>query len=444
MRAQVQSLFTLASKWAKDAPPGKRIVLFIHGGMVTLKNAERTADGLTRIIKDPATYPMFINWEAGPFSSYLRHLAYERNGVSYRGTSIAFPTTLGSPLILLSDLGRGISRLPINAILSAGKILQTSEGLSGKSNKIFPVKGQLENTLTVLEYGTENHVPREHFLEDGLVHPANGHRGRNINVALGTDKRSPDPIVVAKSIVTYPAKFATEPLLDALGTPAWGNMLRRTRSMFHPSENYIAQADHSHNNQIGPATLFFQELDKFMQSHPDVQLDVIAHSMGTIVMNEAFVLTPDLRVRNLVYMGAACSIRDFQASAGRYLTDPKCKTNFYNLSLHPRAELDESEFKGIPMKGSLLVWIDEFFQAPESFGDRTLGTFENAVIAKDFLPDNPRVHLKAFPMQRPCKPGPCLGPQTHPDFTTYAFWKPDFWTTDYSIEKEPKYPKLSK
>jgi pimeloyl-ACP methyl ester carboxylesterase len=383
----------------------------------------------------------------------MRHLAYERNGVSYRGTSIAFPAALGSPLVFLSDLGRGVSRLPLNAILSAGKILQTSELLSGQTNKNFPVKGQLENTLAVLKYGTANDKPREHFLENGLVYRANGHRGMNINVTLGTDHRSPDPIVVAKSIVTYPAKLATEPILDALGTPAWGNMLRRTRSMFHPSENYIAQ--HSGKNsreieneraqhKIGAATIFFQELANFMESHPDVHLDVIAHSMGTIVMNEAFVLTPHLRVRNLVYMAAACSIRDFQASAGRYLNDSRCKTDFYNLSLHPRAELDESEFKGIPMKGSLLVWIDEFFQAPESFGDRTLGTFENAVIAKDFLPDTPRVHLKAFPMHGPCPPGLCLGPQTHPDFTTYAFWRQNFWATDYSVEKESTYRKLTK
>src|SRR4029077_10737052 len=117
------------------------------------------------------------------------------------------------------------------------------------------------------------------------------------------------------------------------------------------------------------------------KSHKDIEFDIYAHSMGSMVTNEAFAEFPDLRATNIVFMAAACSMRQFANTTGRHIT--ACGTPFYNLSLHPRAELDEIEAFGVPVRGSLLTWIDEFFESPPSFGDRTLGTFENIIIARD-------------------------------------------------------------
>lgn len=84
------------------------------------------------------------------------------------------------------------------------------------------------------------------------------------------------------------------------------------------------------------------------------------------------------------------------------------------------------------MRGSLLTWIDEFFQTPESFLDRTFGSFENAVIAYQLLPQTNRIHLKAFGVTAGKEPA---GPQKHGEFNAFEFWKYDYWRTDVSVDQ---------
>jgi pimeloyl-ACP methyl ester carboxylesterase len=268
------------------------------------------------------------------------------------------------------------------------------------------------------------------FFHDGLQYVPRGRNRPGVNLFLGPD--SSDTVragLVAENVLTAPLQFTTEPALDTVGTAVWKNMLRRTRTMFYPAGNFITTSDHRDDQgglYPGAAALFFASLDRFLQKHPSYCLDLVAHSMGALVTDEAIREYPDLRIRNLVYMGAACSISDFQASAGIYLRYHA--TNFYNLCLHPRAELDESNVGGIPVRGSLLAWIDEFFQSPDAFEDRTLGTFENAVIGYQLLPASDRIHLKAFGLEpHDCPPGYSSGPRKHGEFPEFEFWNPEFW-----------------
>jgi pimeloyl-ACP methyl ester carboxylesterase len=190
----------------------------------------------------------------------------------------------------------------------------------------------------------------------------------------------------------------------------------------------------------GAAYYFFHELDEFLKSHPDYYVDVFAHSMGAIVMNEAYRNFPDLRVRNLVYMAAACTIRDFLVGPTKHLDSSH--TEFYNLCLHPRNEIDEVEGYGIPVRGSLLTWIDEFFESPASFGDRTLGNLQNAVIAYRLLPQTRRIHMKAFGINQNKKeypPGFSAGPQKHGDFGDFEFWKPNYWSPTVPLNESYKH-----
>ncbi len=109
------------------------------------------------------------------------------------------------------------------------------------------------------------------------------------------------------------------------------------------------------------------------------------------------------------------------------------ETDFYSLSLHPRKEISGNlNVDGVPVRGSLLTWIDEFFQTPESFLDRTFGSFENAVIAYQLLPQTKRIHLKAFGVNG--RKG-LAGPQKHGDFNAFRFWESDYWSTDVPIDQ---------
>ena len=72
------------------------------------------------------------------------------------------------------------------------------------------------------------------------------------------------------------------------------------------------------------------------------EITLIGHSMGSIVLNE-WVRRNDedgLYYKNIVYMAAACSIRDYEESALTFMTRPEHQTTqLYHLVLHYAAEL---------------------------------------------------------------------------------------------------------
>jgi pimeloyl-ACP methyl ester carboxylesterase len=408
-----------------------RIVVFIHGGLVPLVSANQAAAREQPIIwnDDKTAYPIFVNWEAGFPSSYGRHLFYERNGISYRGTPAAWSAVVVTPLVFLSDIGKGIANHGMNTVLNFGKVLENNDGLYDRRPRSFVTKNKFFETLRRFSSNPGATQAEDDYFHDGLCHPAD--RNAPINLYLGHDITRPDYAGSALGSATIPMQIVTEPILDGFGTPAWKNMVRRTRSMFFPAGNFITVSGQSDQTKLnyGAAYQFFAQLDEFPKTHPKYYLDLIGHSMGTIVINEALRNFPDLRIRNLVYMGAACSIRDFLVAGGAYLKAHP-ETEFYNLSLHPRKEIDETNADGLPVRGSLLTWIDEFFQTPESFLDRTFGSFENAVIAYQLLPQTNRVHLKAFGVTAGKE---SAGPQKHGEFGAFKFWEYKYLSTDVPI-----------
>jgi pimeloyl-ACP methyl ester carboxylesterase len=429
-QAQLEHMFQIIEDQRRH-----RLLLFVHGGLTSLDTANELAQSVGRRIENssPDTYPIFLNWDSELLSSYGYHLAYERNGISYKGTPAGYAAVASFPLVLLSDLGRGLANLPMNAVINFGKLFQNADGIYQANPHVFPVKDKFSEVLCRFAPDPQASQWDNQFFHDGLRYIP-GKAGRPaIRLFLGPDSGETVRVgLVAENILTAPLQFTSEPALDTVGTAAWKNMVRRTRTMFYPAGNFVATTNHRDDPGAlypGAAALFFESLNHFLEGHPSYYLDVVAHSMGSLVMNEALREYPDLRIRNLVYMGAACSIRDFQASGGIYLRYHS--TNFYNLCLHPRAELDESNVGGIPVRGSLLTWIDEFFQSPESFADRTLGTFENAVIGYGLLPASNRIHLKAFGLRpHDCPVGYASGPRKHGEFPEFEFWNPDFWRTE--------------
>ena len=415
-----------------------RIVLFIHGGLVSLDNANRTAENLRPLITDddPTAYPIFLNWEAGLTSSYGRHLVYERNGISYKGTPAAWAAFAITPFVFVSDVGRGIANHAMNTMLNFGKVLENNDGLYDERPRSFVTKNRYLETLRSFSADPNKSQADDNFFRAGLQYEPKSNRP-SINLYLGPDITEIDVGQTILGSATIPLQIVTEPALDTFGTSAWKNMVRRTRTMFFPAGNFITLSNQQSPTtlQYGAAYQFFDHLDSFLRMHRDYYVDVIGHSMGAIVVNEALRNFPDLRIRNLVYMAAACTIRDFLAVGGPYLKSHDVQ--FYNLCLHPRKEIDETNADGIPVRGSLLTWIDEFFQTPESFGDRTLGSFENAVIAYQLLPKTPRVHLKAFGISTREK---SAGPQKHGDFPNFAFWRSDYWSTTVPLNKS--YPQI--
>jgi len=226
-------------------------------------------------------------------------------------------------------------------------------------------------------------------------------------------------------------------------------MSRRTQTIVEGASDFeIGQGnirDYVNNGAPGGLDAFFRRLasrqhdDRF--GHPSYDITLVGHSMGSMVLNEALRRQTRreqdggdvLPVTRIIYMAAACSIRDFTESVIPFMALPEHeRTRFYNLCLHPTAEIIESNACDIPPRGSLLAWIDDFLTEPSTPLDRTLGRWENLVQVPYVIPAKTRgrVAIKAFDLLRPdeAKKRSNAQPQQHGDFSGAPYWDENFIT----------------
>src|ERR1043166_7677882 len=304
----------------------KRIALYIHGGRVTMGQALKTAQSVGPLIYEDCeegAYPIFICWETGDLSTYKDHLLYKRSGISYRHTPAGRLSALTAPLQLGAELGRGVSRLPVNTIANYGKLLQNSDLLPVSTKWMFPVRQQYQNNLA--QYYLPSGVEVQQAIKKGFIYP-DRYAPDKIQISVGADADHYQLKFFVHQAMTLPLQIASEGLLDSAGTSEWSNMVGRTHNMFYAPRAYLPQ-DHPPQGQPGvrsdgAATVFFRELRSFL-SHHDVGLDIYAHSMGSMVTNEAFARFPDLRVSHIVFMSAACSTRQFANTTALHIKQYK-------------------------------------------------------------------------------------------------------------------------
>lgn len=321
------------------------LLLFVHGGLVTKAEAAKESgkilneiekDNLIRKKDDPYIYPIFVNWESGMDDAYLDHLYRIRQG---RESDILGPVT--SPFYLMADFGRASSRIPVT---------YGYQGYNAVKHTVVD-DNKTVDTMNSQFYGGNSH---------------NKHA-----IWLGHDKTSSFEKGLEKSTYLVPGvlKLFTTPMLDMIGKSSWENMLRRTRLLFRSSTdyksrqkkpeqfttewvdelvtidswNYPREQSYDYRNSKGGLSELMRALRPFREYQQNNKLSVIliGHSMGAVIISELLRRfsddKEDLIYNDIVYMAAACAIRDFEDAVIPYLAKHE-QTNFYNLTLHPVAE----------------------------------------------------------------------------------------------------------
>lgn len=185
--------------------------------------------------------------------------------------------------------------------------------------------------------------------------------------------------------------------------------------------------------------LIEKQLEKERQL--ELPVDIIAHSMGTIVTNEILKRsrsqeTPNFR--NLVFMGSASSVKEYEEITLEYLSRKKAYgTHLHHLVLHPEDEISESMFFDIIPRGSLLVYIDHYLTNPLTIKDRRIGRFENLMFSLKHTPPSlfEQISIKVFSagnnlLERKRYEDLENNPKKHSEFTPQEFWKESFWEVD--------------
>jgi pimeloyl-ACP methyl ester carboxylesterase len=400
---------------AIDRSGKKKILLFVHGGLNNREAAQRHVDELLGPMRADGYHPLFLNWNSDLVDTAREDLLYIRQG---RTARILGP--LSAPLAVLMAVGSGLLRAP----LVWGQMLSSDINASGLYD--FPGKA---NSAAI---------------QAKLLELQQQHHDARIPLEIGEEQigRWDSAGAALRYTVTLPSKLLLSPIIDGLGQAAWRNMMRRTQMLFHREDEFDirdrrdprAVQEYLLQGPRGAAHRLFSRLESHLRSRSGVELTLIGHSMGTIVLNRALRQFPELPVRHIVYLAAACSVDDFQTSVIPYLARHREESHFYNLTLHPSAEVREWQkaLLDLTPRGSLLVWIDNFLGDPTTTLDRTLGSWENLMQTAHVIPTSvrPQVTLKAFGIGGPARPGTPATPTTHGGFTDKAmrFWCPQVWT----------------
>jgi hypothetical protein len=420
-----------------------RILFFFHGGLNTRNASRMRAVALAPLIVAAGYYPIFVNWDSSLVSSYKDHVTSVYKGLKEPLLGFA------APVQVAMDEGSSIAEAPAAWFAELRHTFTGIELMSGGWKSAF-------NSYDALQtMHAQNPADSIDIGEDLRA----GHRLR--------DDRSPGAKLRYNLalIPTLPTKVLAPPLaVQAFGRGAWDVMYRRTATLFTTEREFKINTEPKRGTVSAPPLLrefiarFKSEVLPDVCDHHDngatgcaaLEISLVGHSMGTIIMDQWLRNSPELELSNVVYMAGATSVSDYQGSMIIYLQRQRDRrssgqggaqkmplTNVYHLVLHPVAEISETGVADLAPRGSLLVWIDNYFSRPVTPLDRTMGRFFNLMpeLARTAPELRPQIHAKVF---RVGASRSKTDPQIHGDFSDFPFWLPAFWKADVPLDQGPK------
>ena len=524
----VDDILEEADRWAdgQEQPGATRILIHVHGGLtfrgIAYDRALETSQRMMADEHDPH-YPIYLVWPSDCVSTYTEHLLSVRQGV--KSNRVWWMT----PAILGADILRTVAKSPVSLYggivryKDARFAADESLGIVGPTaDEIFSAYGGAKSMFIEDRDGGDSTFP-ERLLDEGTE--------RIKNRILSRDWRNYERIVSDDTMLdkynirpskykygwkdrgtykpyetlTLGARICTNPVvLGQIATAAWDIMLRRTNNMYRTAEEYDV-ADEEERRAVVPRDIhgvkawehkptgafarFFRMLVDHCEDNKNnrnYEITLVGHSMGAHVLNRLLQddrvvsgLLEGGRLKNIVYMGAACTIEDLAqtmvpllkraheiedpeseriASMLKSLLEERPSTSekdaqilnesiktlknmseqdgkaprdhyprFYNLMLNRVAEVKELNFGNLAPQGSLLEWIDNHYTQPESLVHRTAGKERNIIPAVHLFHEvQDHVVFKSFDREHG------RIPQKHGEFNDIPFWRESCWQVEES------------
>lgn len=407
------------------------LLIYVHGGLNTfdgaLEKARDLAGELRSSVGSPY-YPLAVVWSSNLATGLKDQALRDRLEVTPRWSE----NFIGTPVFAVTTVARGV----------VGSFGTMTRQLRQDLRTTFPGRSRVDRYTTAV-YDSLVARQQTHLL---AAHGAGTGTGNVIRVSWPQDddfgfwRRTGRFLLYLR---TLPLTFGTSWVVAEPGNEAWHSMRGRSQNVFRQPREFQAhggrelQALEADPVGSGGLSRYLEGLAQGLDLSR-TRITLVGHSMGTIILNRILERWPDLPYERIIYMAAACSVRDFEQSAIPVLQSHP-DLEFYNLSLDPGNEMREINFGDLPQRGSLLTWIDNFYTQPETYLDNTLGRWEVALAASRIFPDSVRdqVNLRAFGVGRveptrsvsrfaEYEPG-AVGPQRHGDFSGYRFWDPEFY-----------------
>ena len=384
------------------------ILIYLFGGMNSVDSTTERAAELAQVIcRSSDCYPICVNWQSSLFEAYFDHLLWIRRGVR---EPVMGPVL--APFYLFADIGRAFTRLPVTLVYHA---------YATASDTMVEPLGDDDSSDDDVTLATDKKIAAQH-----------------IRAATGADKSSTAMRALQRVVYLFgtPFRIITVPMIDACGKNAWDVMLGRTQTAFQKSYTLDPPAKEGISVAYAPPdgalALLMAEIASLCASNPQYRITIVGHSLGAMLGNEVLRRYPLLPIKNIVYMGAACSMKEGGRAILPYLRNHRDCT-FYNLCLHQHADEREYMWLAFLPRGSILEWIDAFLSDPLTVNDLQLGKWKNAVRTLPTMSEDvrPQIVIKAFGINDPVYNTHDLQqPEKHTDFSNadLRFWEHAFWT----------------
>ena len=380
----------------------KHVLLYLHGGLNTREAAlKRVIKDTEAMQKDGNVYPVFINWRSGPMTTLKDHYFRIRNG------KIENVAKFTSPVYMVGDVVKILGNAPM-AWWQEGKLSISS--ILGQDN------AEVDNDESRKIYLTE-------------------------------DKSAKNIGRSAQWLLTSPFKVVSTPIVFTLGEPAWDNMKRRVHTMFLQPTDFNGTVspelatDCDLVSGSGATLKFIRYFNKFVKDNNEnfpenskIEVTLMGHSMGGIILNQILSYCSDMEVSNLVFMASADNLANYFKAVIPFVQKRKtAKKNMkdiqvYHLHLHPENEDREVTTYGLAPSGSLLAWIDHTYDSPEYILQRTMGRWDNLRKTLPLIPPEIQSHFHYKIFGRSEKTD-VRGPQKHGEFDNveFKYWQKKYW-----------------
>lgn len=426
------------------------VVFFIHGGLNgyddTLLRIRQDARLMKKGPDGRERYPIFIAWPSGLVENYNDSLFNYDQGLWSDGLVTKLKDGKGnglfdlypnvfSPYNAATDALTLVARMPVNAVHTLGNMFgnhyATPEKL--RENKLLDCRyGKPPWGPLVNEEAFRRYFPKAFACEE--------------DDPMGMDNVISTSDAVFHGILT-PVKMVALPFIDTVGRRSWSSMKARSLFAFRrPCPFLLADQEMWWDPSVCSPSPLMTFLDHLQTMKDKTQsryvLRLIGHSMGTMVAGRIINHFPDLPYENVVFIGAAISVGDFLSQVQPVMVSRLRRQeemfHFYNLSLHPYAEMRSTE-ESISPEGSLLEWIDTMYETPATMEDRTLGKWTNAVSVIPFMNQpllaSGYVHFKRFGLRKD-------SPLKHSEMVTSdrRYWEKSYWTVADELKVKDEAP----
>lgn len=464
---------------------GIKVLMFAHGGLVGQDEALAEAQSIAPGALADQYQPIFLIWNSDFPGAYGERLCCVLAGEqSKRGLPYFFPVRLAG------DIAAGFARAPE---YYGQQLIRFEDTVVRQSNtEYFLSASDPKQLCNILGASACDHIGYPPFSDYKTLN--------------GLDQTIEEKSALYR--VLFPLRLGTTAAAQ-VGAESWDDMVRRTRLAMQPAVS-LDPGLRASSAEAGPPcdqrtraalegigtlrkqaaigegsayaarfsipsegafSIFADHLQCEIDNNFDldratievnVELYYFGHSMGAIVGDQLISSFPRLPWKQIVYMAAADTTREFRETVMPLLDcNPRLQSGrclgsdvrFHSLMLHPLAESHDLEYWGILPEGSLLEWIDEMFNGPRSIDDRTFGKWTNVEQGIAFFPHLARAHMyfRVFPAQwrlrggshdesasyeaqcatapdAPASEAPPLRchPIKHGEFASYSFWRDDF------------------